>query len=269
MKFYEKKFKIETRKIKISKHKKKHKHTRVKGGKGKSNTRKQANVCEMCLAQTRNIKSNVLFINDSTNVVIQQARVDLRINSGKIFRNLQKKMTQKPDVMEDDKNDDCEEFILIRVPKTIDPSTLNGTKIYLNRNDDRPNEIRSSSSSGDDQTYGYNFTAINNNNQLAFYSMNKIQPEILDKNNVYRLDRNTRLKGCLNFYQQPSPLSSIETNESELQPLESECPNDPVDKIIHRNKRKFLTDQNPIIKSNTIVEDEQPKLRTKKKSRTK
>lgn len=147
-------------------------------------------------------------------------------------------MTRKQTVLDDE--NDGEEFILIRVPKTIDPATLNGTKIYLNRTDDRPNVIRSSSANDDDdndETYGYDFTAINN--QLPFYSMNRIRPETSDNNVRYRMDRNTRLKGCLNFYKQPSPSLSIESNECQSShPLESICPNDPVEMIVHRNKRK-------------------------------
>ena len=177
-------------------------------------------------------------------------------------------MTQKQNMVEDE-NDNREEFILIRAPKTIDPSTLNGPKIYLNRTDDcRPNVIRSSSSSSciddNNQTYGYNFTAIDGNDLPFYYSMNKIQPEKSGDNACYRMDRDSRLKGCLNFYKQSSSSSNQESNECELQPLDSSTcdgPNDPVEMIIHRNKRKSM------MTTTTITESKQVRKKSKLKSK--
>ncbi|KAH7638838.1 hypothetical protein HUG17_2871 [Dermatophagoides farinae] len=151
-------------------------------------------------------------------------------------------MTQKQNMVEDE-NDNREEFILIRAPKTIDPSTLNGPKIYLNRTDD----------------------SIDGNDLPFYYSMNKIQPEKSGDNACYRMDRDSRLKGCLNFYKQSSSSSNQESNECELQPLDSSTcdgPNDPVEMIIHRNKRKST-----MTITTTITESKQVRKKSKLKSK--
>lgn len=134
----------------------------------------------------------------------------------------------KVKIKAEDIEDNAEDYILIRIPKSINPNDFNGLKIKLNK---RQKSIGSTD-------LIYDFLPAD---QYPILSVDNIQ----DNNGELKINNNYSLRGCLHFYKIPNipderiPLKAFDPNESIEDIINRKRPNDTSNKPT-RNKNKRI-----------------------------